>query len=186
MRRLQELLLKISEHQLHEEERYRLFAELRIVALNNRAEFMTAVRALPFENSNTLFAVYMALAGEPELWEDFFLEEVERLFNAAQSTADPVAVLTHLEAFAYLSAKEEGALQRRLRLRFQKEFDASNVAIRRRAIWAIGDFLYASNYDVISKLKPVFDSHRIKNNRQAPIKIRAAAIFVDGVVLLQN
>jgi len=153
MSRLQELLLKISDHQLSQEGRYRLFAELRAVAKNNRPDFITTVCALPFENSNTLFEVYIALAGEPELWEDFFLEELERLFTAAQSAVDPVAVLTHLEAFAYLSAKEEGSLQRRLRLRFQKEFDAANFAIRRRAIWAIGDFLYASNYDVINKLK---------------------------------
>lgn len=160
MRRLQELLLKMSEAKLHEEERYRLFAELRVVARNNRDEFMTTVRALPFANNNMLFEVYVALAGEPEYWEDFFLEELERLLTAAQSAADPVAVLTHLEAFAYLSANEEGALQRRLRQRFQKEIDAANVAIRRRAIWAIGDFLYASNYDVINKLKQLLAEDR--------------------------
>lgn len=153
MSRLHELLLKMSDHQISEEGRFRLFAELRVVAKNNRPEFMNTVRALPFENNNTLFEVYIALAGEPELWEDFFWEELERLLNAARSAADPVAVLTHLEAFAYLAAKDEGSLQRRLRLRFQKELDAANVAIRRRAIWAIGDFLYISNYDVISKLK---------------------------------
>ena len=111
------------------------------------------MRALPFENSSTLFEVYVALAAEPDNWEDFFLEELERLFDAAKSAADPVAVLTHLEAFAYLAAKEGGALQRRLRQRLQKELDAKNPFIRRRATWAIGDFLYASNYDVIGKLK---------------------------------
>lgn len=160
MRRLQELLVKISEGKLHEDERRRLFAELRVVARKNRAEFITAVRALPFANNNMLFTVYVALTEEPEYWEDFFLEEVERLLNAAGSATDPVAVLTHLEAFAYLASKEEGALQRRLRLRFQKELDASNVAIRRRAIWAIGDFLYASNYDVINKLKQLLAEDR--------------------------
>lgn len=160
MSRLQELLLKISAHQLTEEERHRLFAEMRAIAKNNRTDFINTVRALPFENSNTLFEIYIALAGEPELWEDFFLEELERLFTTAQSAADPVAVLTHLEAFAYLAAKEEGVLQRRLRLRFQKELDASNVAIRRRAIWAVGDFLYANNYDVISKLKQILAEDR--------------------------
>lgn len=153
MSRLQELLLKISAHQLTEEERHRLFAEMRAIAKNNRTDFINTVRALPFENSNTLFEVYIALAGEPESWEDFLGEELERLFTAAQSAADPVAVLTHLEAFAYLAAKEESSLQRRLRLRLQKELDSPNTAIRRRAIWAIGDFLYANNYDVISKLK---------------------------------
>jgi len=153
MSRLHELLQKISTHKVREEERYRLFAELRAVAKSRRAEFIQTVRTLPFENNNTLFEVYLALAAEPESWEDFFLEELERLFDAARSAADPVAVLTHLEAFAYLAADEEGALQRRLRLRLQKELDSGNLFIRRRATWTIGDFLYASNYDVISRLR---------------------------------
>ncbi len=160
MSRLDELLLKISEPRLSEEGRNRLFAELRAVAKNDRATFINVVRALPFENSNTLFEVYMALAGEPGRWEDFFLEELERLFNAAHSAADPVAVLTHLEAFAYLASKQEGSLQRRMRQRFQKELDSPHVAIRHRAIWAIGDFLYASNYDVINKLKQLLAEDR--------------------------
>lgn len=153
MSRLHELLQKISAHNVSEEARYRLFAELRAVAKSRRAEFIQTVRALPFENNNTLFEVYIALAGEPDIWEDFFLEELERLFAAAKSAADPVAVLTHLEAFAYLAAKEEGSLQRRLRSRLQRELDSPDLPIRRRATWAIGDFLYANNYDVISRLK---------------------------------
>ncbi|GEM_PF-3871226 len=153
MSRLDELLQKIGDHRVSEEDRNRLFAELRAVAKSRRAEFIQTARALPFENNNTLFEVYIALAGEPDIWEDFFLEELERLFAAAKSAADPVAVLTHLEAFAYLASKEEGSLQRRLRLRLQKELDSPHLPIRRRATWAVGDFLYASNYDVISKLK---------------------------------
>lgn len=134
------------------EERERRAAALRQAAGAGRSDFIAFVRSIPLDEDNSLFEIYETLAGDPDAWGPFILEEMDRIFFRAKSAADPARVLAPLEALAFFGHAGGGSLAARIGARLAEELESPNVAVRRKAAWLAGDFLDDADAGTVAHL----------------------------------
>ncbi len=134
-------------------ERERLGAALRGAARADPAGFAGFVRSIPLGQENALFEVYEALAGDPETWGPFVLEELDRIVFEAKSAADPARVVAPLEALAFFARPGRGAVAARIGARLAAHLESPAVSVRRRAARLIGDFLDGADAAAVARLR---------------------------------
>ncbi len=135
------------------DERERRAAILRRAAGAGRSDFIGFVRSIPLEQDNSLFEIYETLAGDPDAWAPFLLEEMDRIFFRAKSAADPARVLAPLEALAFFRHAGGGSLPAQIGARLAEEFESPNVPVRRRAAWLVGEFMDGADGDIVARLR---------------------------------
>ncbi len=139
---------------MSQEERERRAGDLRRAAGTDRLDFIRFVRSIPPDTDGSLFEIYETLAGDPDSWGDFILEEMDRIFLLARSAAAPSRVLAPLEAVAFF-VHAGGSLPARIGARLAEELDSPDVSVRRKAAWLVGDFLTGADPDTSVRLQRV-------------------------------
>ncbi len=139
------------------------------------------MRAVPLDADNCLFEVYEALAGEPEAWGAFVLEEMDRVCFAAKTAAEPARVLAPLEALAFFGGDGGGTFRARIGARLGEELESPQLAVRRRAAWLAGDFLDGADPGTVARLRRLLASDpdwRVRYFAEAAL--RSAGRLPDG------
>ena len=130
-----------------------IFAEIRAEAKKAPGQFIEEVRTYPLDEGSPLLAVYEALSYAAEDWEEFFLEEIERIVKAARLSPNPEATLSPLDEFFLLSSEEDDRFNRRMRDAFSRYLGDRNPAIRKKSVILLADFLDDSHRVELSKLE---------------------------------
>ena len=155
---LSEYLEQIDESTSWDEEE---FLQTKILELANAdpKAFIREVRAIPADDLVWLSDVYEALSYDVEHWENFFVEEVDRLLQLARDSDQPSDVLFPLNAYFQLSLDDEiDQLQERLRKKFYDNVEDENVFIRRKCVVLLGDFIGRKSFKALNKLERLANS----------------------------
>jgi len=142
---------------LEDGERENLLSEFRQLVTRNRSDFLTAISDIPATDGELLFHVYDSLSKDSSNWQDFFINELNRLFSAAESAKDPRSVFLGIDGFELLNNENDSDFSKRIRqIIVDKINNSKNARIRRVATWLLGDFIYLGNdYEIqlLGKLK---------------------------------
>lgn len=89
-------------YDLQEHEQQETLRSILNIANDNPEKFRHAIQNEKFDRLNNLPIIYEALSKDLDNWADFFITEIERLFESAKQSNTPYNILNHLEEFAYI------------------------------------------------------------------------------------
>jgi hypothetical protein len=155
---LSEYLEQIDKSATWEEEELLQTKILELANADPKA-FIHEVKAIPADDLGWLYDVYEALSYDAEHWENFYVEEIDRLLQLARDSDQPSDVLFPLNAFFQLSLDDEiDQLQERLRKKFYDNVEDENVFIRRKCVVLLGDFVDRKSFKALNKLEGLANS----------------------------
>jgi hypothetical protein len=154
---LSEYLRQIEEADSVDEEEA-VYARIIEFAQLNREEFVREVRGIPPDRFSDLEEVYEALSYEPADWQEFFLEEMDRILALARSQSDPAAILAPLDAFFLLSFEQDEGLQQAILRELVNNVADENIFIRRKCTVLLGDFVGRKDFKALRQLENLAQS----------------------------
>lgn len=149
---LDEYLQQIEESITVDEEEA-IYAIIRDYAQSNREDFVRQVREIPLERFADLEEVYEALSDDPADWQEFFLQEMDRILSLARSQSDSATVLAPLDSFFLLSFGQDTDLHQAILHKLADNMSDENVLIRRKCVELLGDFVDRKDFKELRQLE---------------------------------
>jgi hypothetical protein len=127
------------------------------VANADPAAFIQLIYQQKFETvadelANNLPVFYEALAADLSHWDDFFIQEAQRLFALARTARAPQKILTYLDEFCFIKATEFKHRDKLVAL-LSKELESETLAFRYYAASLLPDFITLTDFKTIDKLR---------------------------------
>jgi HEAT repeat protein len=149
---LDDYLRQIEEAENVDEEE-NVYGQIHAYAQSNREEFVRQVRGISLDRFSDLDEIYEALSFDPADWQDFFLEELERLLSLARSQPNSEAILAPLDAFFLLSFEQDKGLMQAILRELAENVSDENVFIRRKCVELLGDFVDRKDFKELRQLE---------------------------------
>ncbi len=149
--------------ELSEEERSRIYSEFRGIAASNEPTFLAFLQRVPLEETNALFEVYEALAGDAPRWKRVTLAEIDRIFAFAEGSSLPAIVHEPLDALAFYKRTPISA---EICEKLMAWTGSTSVSVRRRAVWLLGDLLVSRGGSSVARLQALLTTDpdwRVRN-----------------------
>lgn len=105
-----------------------------------------------FNKPDQLRIIYEALSKDPETWSHFFLEETERILNAARKSETPEKILKLLTEFSFINPDHFFYREKLVEI-LNNELDNKVPVFRYYAISMLHDFVESNDYDTIARMK---------------------------------
>jgi len=133
-------------------EKQKILAKILDYANSAPNEFITVVQSEGFNEPNHLPIFYEALSKDLTKWADFFLSEINRLFEIAKTGSEPNKVLTYLNELSFI--KPQNFKHRDMFVKIlRQELDTHIPIFRYYAINLLTDFVRKDDYSTINKVR---------------------------------
>ena len=139
-------------YDLSETEQQNTLESVLAIANSDPEKFMQGIYKEEFNNLNFLPIIYEALSKDLNNWADFFLAEINRLFETARKSITPKKILNHLNEFAYIDPKRFKHRDKIIDI-LKKELENDHPTFRYYAISLLPDFVEENDYQTIKKIK---------------------------------
>lgn len=147
-----------------EETRSQLQKKLLEYAQSNVTAFIEQVRSIDLQD-RVLFEVFTTLSGQPDLWMDFILEEIQRICKYVESGNDHRIPLSTLDGLAFWASCNQ-KLKDQILAVLLNCINSQNISIRRISLFLIGDFMLEEPSEVSDHLTRILQSDadwRVRN-----------------------
>jgi hypothetical protein len=138
---------------LDEQEQNKLFDDFVEIAKSNKENLMPLIKNISPERGDLLNCIYDNLMSQIDDWQDFFIDELKRLFSAAEYSQNYKEIFVGLDGFTYINVEEDSKFFEEIRNELLFRTFSSNMSIKRNAVWMLKFFLFKNNLNCISKLQ---------------------------------
>ncbi len=122
------------------------------IANSDPIKFKEIIRQEEFNELNNLPIFYEALTKDLPNWDDFFLSEINRLFETARKSKTPNKILNHIDELSFIDSNEFKYRDEYIRI-LKKELNNDHPTFRYYAISLIPDFIKKDDFQTIKELR---------------------------------
>tara|TARA_R110001583_G_scaffold16041_1_gene65102 strand:- start:60 stop:656 length:597 start_codon:yes stop_codon:yes gene_type:complete len=122
------------------------------IANSDPINFKEIIIQEEFNGLNNLPVFYEALTKDLQNWDDFFLTEINRLFETARKSKTPSKILSHLDELSYIDPNKFKHRDEFIRI-LKKELNNDHPTFRYYAISLIPDFIEKDDFQTIKELR---------------------------------
>ena len=137
----------------NESDRDNLIEEIRAYAESKPVEELASEIRANFEQQSLsgIGAIYDALSKNPEKWSEFFFEEYQRAFEAAEQSKNPFEILDSLGEISFADETKLPSRDKIIRL-LEARLEHPMPTIRFKSIFLLGDWIGDDNKSFFSPL----------------------------------
>ncbi|MBL1212664.1 MAG: hypothetical protein HND52_04770 [Ignavibacteriae bacterium] len=137
---------------LDEDEQNEMFDGFIEFAKSNKEDLVPLIKDISPERGELLNCIYDNLMSQIDIWQKFFVDELKRLFSFAEYSENYREVFVALDAFSYITVDEDKSFFEEIREELLSRTYSSNISIKRKAVWMMGDFLFENNVAYVKRL----------------------------------
>ncbi|MCH6233649.1 hypothetical protein [Cognataquiflexum rubidum] len=139
-------------YDLNDHEKQETLISILNLANDNPEKFIKAIQNEKFNRLNNLPIIYEALSKDLDNWADFFITEIERLFETAKQSNTPYSILNHLQEFTFIDPDKFKHRDRIVEI-LATQLDNENSTFRFCALDLLPDFVKDDDMLTINKMK---------------------------------
>ena len=122
-----------------------IYQEIRELGKRDPAALRAHIGTVPITDPSPEIPLYPyldALASEGEQWHSLYVEQMDRILEAAEAAEDPFWIFSIFGAYVKLPLTKNSKLVRKIRVRFINALHSPRATIRATTINLLSDFLF--------------------------------------------